>query len=320
MLSTNNQSIPILISVIIPVYNTAAYLYDAVTSIMNQSLKEIEIIIIDDGSTDNSLDIMSQLADKDSRISIYSQKNQGQSIARNLGLSKAKGKYIYFMDSDDYLLSETLEFCYNNCSSDDLDFMTFDGSCFSDDNARYDISLSYDRSNCLFENQIYEGVDALEKQIYQKCFTPSPCLLLINTDFLKRNKLLFYEGIIHEDQLFTVQLYLYAKRIAYNQTQYFKRRMRSNSTMTQNYKWKNIEGYLAVTNELLKLKNNVDSQKLKQVINIFLRQMFDAAIWNAYSLPIYQRFKLFFICSKYPYSKYVCNRTKAVLLFKNLLS
>ena len=91
-----------LVSVIIPVYNTEEFVEEAVRSIMNQTLQEIEIIVINDGSTDGSLSIIERLAKEDKRIRTYTQQNQGLSATRNKGNEYAQGKYIYFMDSDDY--------------------------------------------------------------------------------------------------------------------------------------------------------------------------------------------------------------------------
>ena len=91
------------VSIIIPVYNTESFVEEAILSILNQTLSETEVIVVDDGSTDSSLEIIKTLADTDSRIKVFSQRNQGQSVARNLGLSIVKGEYIYFMDSDDIL-------------------------------------------------------------------------------------------------------------------------------------------------------------------------------------------------------------------------
>ena len=93
------------VSVIIPIYNTAAYLRKALDSICGQTLKELEIILIDDGSTDGSRGIIEEYAERDARIRWYAQPNQGLSVARNRGLLHATGKYIYFMD-----LSGTLSY------------------------------------------------------------------------------------------------------------------------------------------------------------------------------------------------------------------
>src|SRR5690554_7984530 len=91
------------ISVIIPVYNKAPYLEQCLNSVINQTYKNLEIIIIDDGSTDNSLEICEKYRKKDERIQLISQENQGVSVARNKGIQKASGEWIYFLDADDYL-------------------------------------------------------------------------------------------------------------------------------------------------------------------------------------------------------------------------
>ena len=97
------------VSVIIPIYNTCHYVQEALESICRQTLTELEIIAIDDGSTDSSRKVVEQVAATDMRIRVYSQANQGQSITRNNGMQYVQGKYVYFMDSDDRLEADTLE-------------------------------------------------------------------------------------------------------------------------------------------------------------------------------------------------------------------
>ena len=111
----------IKVSVVIPVYNTEKYVREAVESIMNQTLRKLEIIIINDGSTDNSLQVAEELAAADSRIQVYSQTNRGLSMARNAGITHAHGRYIYFMDSDDLLEKDAMELCYSKCEEKELD-------------------------------------------------------------------------------------------------------------------------------------------------------------------------------------------------------
>ena len=111
-MSDNILSIP-KVSIIIPIYNTAPFLRQTLDSICNQSLKELDIILINDGSTDESPNIIEEYVRKDNRIKHLTQPNQGQSVARNNGLQLAKGKYIYFMDSDDILDTDALKKCYN---------------------------------------------------------------------------------------------------------------------------------------------------------------------------------------------------------------
>ncbi len=93
----------IKVSVIVPVFNVEAYLNESLDSILNQTLNDIEIICINDGSTDNSLNILETYAKKDKRIKIISKENEGQGVARNVGLDDAQGEYISFVDSDDFI-------------------------------------------------------------------------------------------------------------------------------------------------------------------------------------------------------------------------
>ena len=114
------------VSVILPIYNVAPYLDETFRSLINQSLSDIEIIAVNDGSTDNSEDIIRKYAQQDARISYFSQQNQGQSVARNLALQHAKGKYIYMMDSDDVIDTDALRICYDYAEKNEADFIFFD--------------------------------------------------------------------------------------------------------------------------------------------------------------------------------------------------
>ena len=109
------------VSVIIPVYNVSKYLKPCLDSIINQTLKEIEIICVDDGSTDNSLEILNEYKEKDSRFIVLTQQNKYAGIARNTGLEKATGKYVCFLDSDDFFELSMLEQMYNKIEKDNSD-------------------------------------------------------------------------------------------------------------------------------------------------------------------------------------------------------
>ena len=105
------------VSVIIPVYNTEAYVEQTLRSIMGQTLRDIELIVINDGSTDGSLSALERIATGDDRIRLYTQPNKGLSQTRNAGIDRARGEFIYFMDSDDLLEPDALERCYERCQS-----------------------------------------------------------------------------------------------------------------------------------------------------------------------------------------------------------
>ena len=301
------------VSVIIPIYNTCHYVQEALESICRQTLTELEIIAIDDGSTDSSRKVVEQVAATDMRIRVYSQANQGQSITRNNGMQYVQGKYVYFMDSDDRLEADTLETCYSACEAGQLDFVCFDADILNKDHpcARH---FNYDRSACAQPKQVYKGVELLQRQLSARVFSPSPCLNLISTSYLKTSGLTFYPRIIHEDQLFTSQLYLKAEKVGYIPQKFFLRRFRTDSTMTRQFTWRNMEGYLTVTDELLKAAPSYP-ENVRRLIRQFLCQMLDAAVWQAHTLPLRQRIGLFLLCLRH-YRPYVRMRTLMVLMLK----
>ena len=120
------------ISVIVPTYNCEAYIEKSINTLLNQTFKDIEVICIEDGSSDNTLDILNEMASSDSRLIIYAQENQGASVARNKALKLATGNYIYFFDADDYLVEDGLEKMYNNALNNNSDIVIFRFSYFQD--------------------------------------------------------------------------------------------------------------------------------------------------------------------------------------------
>lgn len=189
------------VSVILPIYNVAPYLDETFRSLINQSLSDIEIIAVNDGSTDNSEDIIRKYAQQDARISYFSQQNQGQSVARNLALQHAKGKYIYMMDSDDVIDTDALRICYDYAEKNEADFIFFDGDTIQEEGAN-DISWDYNRSYLFEGNKPYQGEPLLNLMLDQSKHNCVVWLLFIRHDYLKGIHLDFYPGIIHEDELF----------------------------------------------------------------------------------------------------------------------
>lgn len=170
------------ISVIVPIYNAEAYLAKCIESLIHQTCRALQIILINDGSTDNSLAIAEQFAAKDPRIELYSQPNQGQGTARNNGLQHATGEYISFVDADDYL--------DNNFYETLLTYI-----------ANYDcVQIGYRRvstDGCIIEQKI-------PRYFYQ--FT-SPCMRLYRRSIFTQYALTFPEGMIYEDVVFSLDFW-----------------------------------------------------------------------------------------------------------------
>ncbi len=251
----------IKVSVIIPVYNVEEYLEECLHSVLNQTLKDIEIICINDGSTDNSLEILNKTGNIDDRVIILDKINEGVSKARNMGLSIAKGSYIYFMDSDDYIDLNTLELCYNAAVENECDIVTFDAKSFSEDKNLN--VIKYDKST--LEEKKYIGFEFLEELFKKKNFTASCPLNFFKKDLLLKNNMKFSEGYVHEDQYFVTASYCYSSSIYYIKRALYNRRMRNGSIMTTKKTIKNIEGYFKAYEDISNIK--ITDKKMVELLN-----------------------------------------------------
>lgn len=302
------------VSVIIPVYNTGLYVKQTIESIIEQTIDDIEIIIINDGSTDNSLSILSELSERDHRIKLFSYANQGQSVSRNIGMEKALGEFVYFMDSDDLLEKDTLEQCYQKCISEQLDFVFFDAESFCEEDTLLR-NYQYQR-NLQIEDKAWNGIEQLKIQDATGNYRTSACLSFIRLSFLRKNNIQFYPHILHEDELYTALIYLKSTRVNYIKRTFFKRRIRKDSITTRRFSIKNIQGYFTVANELKNYKTQ--NTATTKIINNHLSKMLNAAIWNASHLPLKERLYI----ARYSisnYSKYISCKTICILLFKSFI-
>ena len=299
----------IKVSVILPIYNVAPYLDDTFQSLLNQSLKEIEIIAVNDGSTDESEDIIRKYVTQDSRITFYSQKNQGQSAARNLALQHATGEYIYMMDSDDVLADKNaLQISYEYAEKSKADFIFFDGDTLQEDGAA-PISWNYHRTQDLEEMKAYSGEFLLNMMLDNSKHNCVVWLLLINHNYLKSIGLDFYPGIIHEDELFTTKLTIQSNNIYCLKKSFVKHRVRSASTMGKSYSKRNINCYLTVIDELFKWQNSPIIQK-------FAKYTLSKVFYTGHLIPFMEKFGVFWRAVKSGYLKYIGWKSIFVFWFK----
>lgn len=284
------------ISVIIPVFNTDIYLNEAVGSILNQTFRDIEIIIVNDGSTDNSINILKEFEKRDSRVVLIDQPNSGSSIARERAFEISKGEFLFFMDSDDILEPCALEVCYKEAIKESLDMVFFDAVSFSDDDKLNAQSFHYNRKGVVGES-IYEGVEIMKILLSRDLFRAAPWMHLFRKELATGNGLQFYPRIIHEDELFFSQLYIFAKRVKYIPENFFRRRLRANSTMTTRFSLKNINSYFTIVNELEKTKDRAGSSA--EVIDRLIFNILSGVAYQAGLLPFKTRFFVFkFILNK----------------------
>lgn len=285
------------VSVILPVYNVAPYLEEAFESILNQSLREIEVIAVNDGSIDNSEEIIKRYQQQDSRIISFSQENQGQSVARNLALQHATGQYIYMMDSDDMLTSlDALRLCYEYAEKHHADFVFFDRELFTEDKVNFPVSLH--STEYAEENKRYEGENLLNMMLDTTSYNSVVWLLLINHEHLKRIGLTFYPGIIHEDELYTTILMLRSSSIYCLKQSFVKHRVRSASTVGKRFARRNMDCYLTVADELLRFSK-------KPIIHKFLRYTLSKVFYTGHLIPYKDKPAVFWRAMKSGYLKYI---------------
>ena len=187
----------IKVSVIIPVYNTEKYLSRCLDSIINQTLKEIEIICVDDGSTDNSLSVLNKYAQKDKRIKVLTQTNQRQGAARNNAMKIAQGEYIQFVDADDWLEPESLDLLYKKSKKLNLDMLCFEGQNY--ENGQFYQSKGLMINYASDEEKVYLSQDM---PAIIPLIPISACLVFYKHSFLTSNQIRFPEHVLFEDNYF----------------------------------------------------------------------------------------------------------------------
>lgn len=285
------------ISIILPIYNVAPYLDDAFQSLLNQTYSDFEIIAVNDGSTDNSQDYINKYMSIDSRISCYRQDNKGLSEARNTGMRHIKGEYVYFMDSDDILEVNALEKCYTYATTNNADVCLFDAKLLYEEGAKQ-IPWNYNREKFLEENKRYDGEALFAYLLRTGMHRAVVWLQFIRWSYLKQLHLDFHPGIIHEDELFTPQLFLQTNHIYYLNETFIKHRIRSTSIQGKSYSKRNINCYLTVIDELHRFQDS-------PIIRQFSRYTLSKVFYTGHIIPFRDKPGVFFRALKSGYLKYI---------------
>ncbi|WP_346661434.1 glycosyltransferase family 2 protein [uncultured Methanobrevibacter sp.] len=260
-----------MISVIIPVYNVEDYLHDCINSILNQSFQDFEIICVDDCSTDSSLKILNEFAKKDNRIKIVrNEVNSSLGFSRNHGLEYAKGKYVLFLDSDDWLDSKSLEILYNTAEKDNLEVLMFKLINFDDEKKIFYRDNYYDMPFMNpYLNKIFNYHDLKANEITRMSVNAVNKLFL--RSFICENNLRFPVGLIHEDNPFFYQMLHKAKRISLIDYHFYNRRRRMGSITTRN--GKEVLDVIEIVNLCIRVSLD-DKQLYEKHKCTFLNRMF----------------------------------------------
>lgn len=244
-----------LISVIVPVYNVEEYLRRCIDSILNQTYHDIEIILIDDGSTDNSGKICDEYALKDNRIRVIHKENGGLSDARNVGLNSMKGKYVTFVDSDDYVEEFYIKYLYELLEKYNTKMSI----------ASYTVTTNSKQINMKdgYNETVLNTEECLDRMLCEQGFTISSCAKMYLKDLF--NNVRFPKGKLCEDNATTYKLVMQCEKIAYGNKSIYNYYKRENSIMTSKFNLKKID-LIELTDEMC---NEIDKRfpKLKDATN-----------------------------------------------------
>ncbi|MCD8385251.1 MAG: glycosyltransferase [Clostridiales bacterium] len=250
-------------SVIIPVYNVAPYLAECLDSVLGQTMPGIEIVCIDDGSTDDSFSILMDYAMKFSNIKVLRQENAGLSAARNRCMEVATGEYIHFLDSDDWVEPETYQILYQEMKNKNLDMLFFNGKSFYENEQLREKYNWYEKAYSAQEacDFVLSGPDYYTYSALNKTFYVTPCMFALRRQFLTDCHISFPEGILHEDNFFTNVCVLSASQVSHIAQPFYCRRVREGSLTIRPKEFRHGYGYFAC---FLKLLNFVSHTELDE--------------------------------------------------------
>ena len=275
----------IAVSIIVPVYNSQDYLKDCIESLIKQTLRPIEILCIDDGSTDDSGRILKEYAERYPEISVIWQSNRGVSAARNTGLAAARGQYVYYLDSDDYVEPDLLETAYRELNNNHLDIVCFDTAAFGEAGIEQDFISRKNRyyaRSCSYPS-VYSGEELLYQMIGNHDYSCPVWKQVVRRSFLQEQGVKFYEGIIHEDELYTFRTMIPAERAAYIPRILHHRRLRQHSITTSALDFQSVYGYFICAKEVycFLLNRKCGDEKRNRFL-AFLRESFVGGARNEF--------------------------------------
>ena len=267
------------ISVIVPVYNVEKYLSQCLDSILNQTFKDFECICVNDGSTDNSLSVLQEYANKDNRIKIINQQNKGLSGARNSALKIINGKYITFIDSDDFVSSDYLEKLTNIAEKENSDIVYCRHKMYYSADNKYENGPNKEKLNTLF----YEHSKSKQKNKQIKYIldivenSRSACMKLYKTNVIKNNVILFFEDIYaEEDFCFNILVNLYSNKISFldEELYYYRKQVDSLTAKKEKLRINALKSFITLTNFLYK-RNLLENSPILQnfIINGFVYRL-----------------------------------------------
>ena len=223
------------VSVIVAVYNVEKYLRQCLDSLVNQTLQDIEILCINDGSTDSSLEILNEYAKNDQRIKIFTKENEGQAVARNFGITQANGEYIAFVDSDDWCELDMYEHLYNEAKKIDAELV--ECNCYHYNDMLEKKFVSQKKLKGIPYGKSFNWLDLSDKALVFENSPVAPWNKLCKTAFVRDNDLKFGLARFAEDAYFTLRIRVLASKIVHLDKYLYNYRIREGSTIKTLYNY-----------------------------------------------------------------------------------
>lgn len=279
MYKGKEENIP-KISVVIPIYNVEKYLQQCLDSVCKQTLKDIEIICVNDGSTDSSLDIIRKYSQHDERVKVITGQNAGYGVAVNKGLAAATGEYISLIESDDFILPNMYEKLYQVCeeSSHVLDFVKSNTIRFYGDGEEGDCSVIPVIQNKNLYNVIINPIDTPEVFNAYMINTTG----IYKTSFIKRNKIVLHEspGASYQDNGLWFQLFMHAEKIMFIDEAFYMYRMDREDSSTNCMSYEKAFCIFKEWDYIYNLLNNVGKEMRKKYLPVFLSRCFGSLFYH----------------------------------------
>ncbi len=266
----------IKVSVIVPVYNVEPYVRACLDSVQRQTFTDLEIICIHDAGCDQSWEIVKEAAAQDQRIRLWENKrNLGLAATRNRGLDLAKGKYVYFLDSDDMIRPDALEKLYDRAEAEQLEVQIF-GAAFLYESKELEEKF---RSNPAgFRKKYPEVMNGRELFVeWMKVWDwmPSQPRYFYKRSFLEEFHIRYPEGMLHEDEICAFDVLMYARRVKVSDDAFFIRRFRAGSIMTGVPTIRNVEGCINILEHAASLQRlYADDPALNAAVKYYMYKIF----------------------------------------------
>lgn len=265
------------VSVIIPVYNVEQYLPECLESVFAQGFDSMEILCVEDCSEDGSLEILKKYAQKDHRVRIIRHnQNRGLSAARNTGLENATGKYVFFVDSDDFLEKNAIQLLYHEAEEKEADIVYFNYIKFCDENSA-DVVISKTLQHSY--DGIYTGREFFCATMQNNEFEVMAWRQFFRRDFLEKNQIRFLEGIYHEDNLFSFYAAIEAQRVCNLNDVLYHYRQRENSIMRTKNEKRAQSMFVILTNVFAYWKTHEFSEKQSFYIGMFWENLYQSFLF-----------------------------------------